>query len=78
MKKFEELSRESQCAAVEVLKEVIIQSHKSRNEVDGQRLEFNAHSIREAFIALESERPLCSSDELISHTSNTKPNEKLE
>ena len=58
MKKFEELSRESQYAAVEVLKEVIIQSHKSRNEVDGQRLEFNAHSIREAFIALESERPV--------------------
>ena len=57
MKKFEELSRESQYMAVEVLKEVIIESHKSRGDIDGQRIEYFAHSIREAFAALESERP---------------------
>ncbi|WP_241575064.1 hypothetical protein [Rosenbergiella nectarea] len=56
MKKFEELTDWSQIASVDVLKNIIAQDHQSRGDVDGNRIEYFAHSVREAFIALESER----------------------
>ena len=55
--KFEELTNESQQAARQVFSEILLIKFKSELQLSDGAVKYLGHRVREAFVALESERP---------------------
>ncbi|HIE0659252.1 TPA: hypothetical protein ACXJEZ_001744 [Providencia rettgeri] len=55
--KFEELTKESQQAARQVFSEMLLIKFKSELALPDNAVKYLGHRVRDAFVALESERP---------------------
>lgn len=61
--KFEELTKESQQAAIQVFSEMLLIKFKSELALPDNTVKYLGHRVREAFVAFESERPTTGSGE---------------